>query len=104
MSDPSTPAEKLVNSVVFTLVARGAMIIGTGIGLPIALWLSSRAVDSFDRINSKVDTIKDQSIETNGTVKLIQQTQSEQTRLIVDHETRMRVLENLNRTLRPMPP
>lgn len=92
----------LVNSVALTLIARGAMILMTGVGFPIALWMMGRAVESVDKISNKVDVIREQSIETNGNVKMIQQAQVNQTQIIADHETRMRFLENYNR--RPTPP
>ena len=38
-----------------------------------------------------------QSLETNGTVKLIQQSQDTQNRIIADHEARVRVLESASR-------
>jgi hypothetical protein len=100
MSEPST-SEKLVNNVALTLFARGAMVIG-GIAGPIAVWMMSHAVDVVDKIGNKVDTIREQSVETNGNVKLIQQTQVMQTQVLADHEARMRFLENFNR--KPSPP
>lgn len=96
-----TPGSKLVNSVTLTLVSRGAMIFATMVGLPIAGWMMNRAVDSVDQIKSKVDTIREQSLETNGNVKLIQLTQGVQTAIIADHEARVRSLEGINRTARP---
>lgn len=96
-----TPGSKFANSVGLTLIARGAMIFATVVGLPIAGWMMNRAVDAVDKMVAKVDTIKEQSLETNGTVKLIQQTQGMQTQIIADHESRVRTLENLNRMMRP---
>ena len=93
---PSAGA-KLVNSVILTLLARGAMILITVLGLPMAGWMMQRSVSSFDDISKKVDTIRDQSFETGSTVKLIQQSQESQTRLIADHELRVRTLEQFNR-------
>lgn len=91
------PGAKLVNSVILTLVARGAIIVATAVGLPAAGWMMNRAVESVDKISIKVDAIKDQSIETGGTLKLIQQSQDVQRRMIDDHEARVRVLENYSR-------
>ena len=93
----SEASEKLVNNSVLTLVARGMMIFATVVGLPIAGWMINRAVASVDSIAGKVDSMKDQASDTNGTVKLIQQTQTIQTSIIADHETRMRLLERVPR-------
>lgn len=81
-----TPGEKLVNSVILTLIARAVIIVG----IPMASWMTIRAVTS-------IDTMKDQAFETNTTVKLIQQTQTSQTQIIADHEVRIRAVESLNR-------
>jgi hypothetical protein len=98
MADPDTTGKRLADNVALTLISRGAMIFATVIGLPIAGWMMNRAVASVDRIAEKVETIRDQSFQTSGTVKLIQQNQDVQTRTIYDHETRVRVLENYNRS------
>jgi hypothetical protein len=58
--------------------------------------MMNRALSNSDQIASSIATIKEQSIETNGTVKLIQQAQEAQSRAISDHEARMRVLERAN--------
>lgn len=92
MPDP-TSGEKLANNVMLTLVARSAMIFATVIGLPVAGWMMNRAVSSVDAISRKVDTIREQSLETNGALKLIQQSQQSQGQILADHETRVRVLE-----------
>src|SRR6266705_527991 len=96
-----TAGSKLANSVTLTLVSRAAMIFATVIGLPVAGWMMNRAVDSVDKISSKMESIREQSLETNGNVKLIQLTQGVQTQIIADHEARVRALEGVNRAPRP---
>lgn len=83
---------KLVDNVALTIIARGAIILATGVGLPGALWMMNRAVNSVDTISAKIDTLRDQAIETGGTVKLIQQLQGSQQRALDDHEARLRAL------------
>lgn len=91
--------EKIANSVTLILISRIATILAVG-ALPVAGWMIQRGISQIDVISTKIDTIKDQAFETNSTVKVIQQTQSLQTQIISDHETRMRVLENLSRNRR----
>jgi hypothetical protein len=86
------------SGVILSVVARGAIIFATVIGLPVAAWMMNRAVESVDRISTKVDSLREQSLETNGTVKLIQQSQDVQNRILADHEARMRLLESYNRS------
>jgi hypothetical protein len=86
---------KLVSNVWVTLIARFA-IIGATCFMPIAGWLMVRAVNSVDQIASKVDSIGEREQDTNFTVKLIQQTQNQQTGIIADHESRVRTLEKIN--------
>jgi hypothetical protein len=49
---------------------------------------------SVDKISEKIDTLRDQALETNGSVKLIQQTQISQGRMLDDHEARLRAAES----------
>lgn len=88
MSDEKA-GEKLVNNVVLTLTARIAMVVGTA-ALPIvgAMVMS---------VSHKIDAMRDQAFETNGTMKLIQQTMSMQADAIKDHEFRIRGVESFAR-------
>ena len=90
---------KLVNSVALTLFARISMIVAS-IAIPAAGWMLQRGVSSVDEVSRKIDTMKEQALDTNGTVKLIQQTQTQQTQIIADHEVRVRSLEQFSRTLK----
>lgn len=102
MKDLNGNYEKFTNSVAFTLVARGAMILATA-ALPIAGWMIQRSVNTVDSISAKIDTIHDQTVDTNVSIKLIQQSQESQGRLLADHEQRVRILENANRGWRAVP-
>lgn len=84
---------KLVDSVALTLIARGAIILATAVGLPGAFWMMNRAVNSVDTISAKIDTLRDQGTETAGAVKMIQQLQGAQSRTLDDHEARLRYAE-----------
>ena len=101
MSD--TTGSKVANSVALTLISRFAMIAAT-LALPIVGWMVQRGVSTGDVVAEKIDRLRDQSIETNGTVKLIQQTQAVQGASLTDHESRIRIQENLNRMLLSNPP
>lgn len=101
MSDQASPGSKLVNSVALTLIARGAMILATVVGLPVAGFMLQRGVNTVDEVSQKIDTMRNQAFETNSTVKLIQQTQGMQTQIIADHEARVRTLENQGRRVTP---
>ncbi len=86
--------DKLANSSMLMVIARFSMIAAT-LALPIAGWMLQRGVNAVDEVARKVDTIRDQTIETNGNVKLIQQTQQVQSSILTDHEGRMRLLERV---------
>jgi hypothetical protein len=98
MSNSQT--SKIVDSVAVKLIARAAMIVAT-CALPFGMLMVQRSLNSIDEIGRKIDVMRDQASEVNGTVKLIQQTQNVQTQIIADHETRVRALETFNRNLRP---
>lgn len=98
MASQDGAGEKLVNSVALTLIARIAMVIAAG-ALPVAGWMLSRGISSIDEVSRKIDTMRDQAFETNGTVKLIQQTQTLQTKTIDDHEIRIRGAESAIRNI-----
>lgn len=92
--------DKIANNSVFTLITRAAMIF-VAFAVPAVGWMLQRSVNTVDQISAKVDTVKDQSTETNSTVKLIQQTQSVQSQIIADHESRVRILERLTPPPKP---
>lgn len=100
MKDLNGNYEKFANSVYFTLISRGAMIMAT-LALPIAGWMIQRGVNSVDMLTAKMDMIHDQTLDTNASIKLIQQNQESQGRLLADHEMRVRMLENINRAHGP---
>jgi hypothetical protein len=90
----------LVDSVALTLIARVAIVLATGVGLPGAFWMSNRSMSSSDAISAKIDPLKDQAIETNGAMKLMQQLQSNQARILDDHGARLRAAESQARVVR----
>lgn len=95
MTDSPTSATKLANNVIITLVARGAMIFGATVGLPVVGWMLQHSINVIDAMTAKIDTIQVQTFETSGTIRLIQQTQVVQSQILADHEARVRVLEGL---------
>ena len=100
MAEEKTASEKLVNNVILTLVARGAMIVATGLLLPAALLLGSRGLSSLDDIAKKLDAMKEQAIEQAGEIKALRVQSSAQQQILADHEARVRVLESVSRTTR----
>lgn len=92
--------ESFTESVWLRLISRFAVIAAV-VALPLIGWMGSRAVSTVDDISVKVDNIKDRIIETNGNVKLIQQTQEAQKTILADHEARVRQLEQ---RMKPVPP
>ena len=80
---------KLVNSVILTLIARTAIILATA-ALPVVGYM-------MQGISNKLDTLHDQSIQTNGVLELIRQSAMRRDQMIADHESRMRTLESFNR-------
>jgi hypothetical protein len=103
MNDLNGNGAKIANSVILTLVSRGAMIMATA-ALPIAGWFLQRSVNTIDTMSTKIDTIHDQIIETGASIRLIEMNQTGQDRLLVDHEQRVRILESINRArLLPIP-
>lgn len=88
----TTPADLLASNNLLTVISRFAMITATA-ALPIVGWLLQRGISSVDDVSKKVDTVNERLIETGGNVKLIQQAQSMQGAIIVDHEARLRAQE-----------
>jgi len=92
-----TASEKLVNSVVLTLIARFAIVVATAVVLPGALWMIQRGVGSIDEISKKIDIMRDQAFETSGAIRALQQSSATQAQILSDHEQRVRVLEAQSR-------
>ena len=92
---PESNGDKIANNVWLTIISRFAMICATA-ALPIAGWMMQRGISTIDRVGDKVDAVRDQINETNGTIRLIQQTQQVQNSIIADHEARVRMLERIN--------
>jgi hypothetical protein len=85
---------KLADNVALRLISRVANVFATSVGLPGAFWMMNRAVSSVDKISEKIDTLRDQAVETTGSIKLIQQSQGNQARILDDHEVRLRAAES----------
>jgi hypothetical protein len=95
-----TASEKLVASVALTLFSRVAMILATGLILPIALWLGLRAVSTIDEISKKIDAMREASIEQSADIRALRAQANEtsaqirtQQKMLDDHEIRLRLLE-----------
>jgi hypothetical protein len=54
-----TASEKLVNSVALTLIARVAMVVATGLILPLALVIGQRGLSTVDEISRKIDSMRE---------------------------------------------
>jgi hypothetical protein len=100
MAEEKTASEKLVDSVALTLFSRVAMIVATGLILPIALWLGARGVSTIDEISKKIDTMRGQAIETSADIRALREQANETSGELralrvelADHEARVRVLE-----------
>lgn len=91
MSDNRT-TDYLANNAALTVISRFSMLAATA-ALPVLGWLLIRGVNSVDDLGHKIDVVHEQVIEANGNVKVVQQTQSMQGTMLLDHETRMRLLE-----------
>jgi len=97
MAEDKSAGEKLVNSVALTLLSRLAMIVATGLVLPVALLMLQRGLSTVDEMSKKIDAMRDQGFETSGALRLMQQAQGEHKAQLVDHELRIRGLELVNR-------
>jgi hypothetical protein len=89
-----TASEKLVESVTLTLFSRVAMLFASGLIPPIALWLA-RGVATIDEISKKLDTMRDQVIETSAEIRA-------QQKMLDDHKMRVRLLEAAGRANPPI--
>ena len=102
MAEEKTASAKLVDSVALTLTARVAMIVATGLILPIALWMGSRGVATIDEIAKKLDVMKEASIEQSAEIRALRVETNAQQRILADHEARVRVLEAAGRVAQPI--
>lgn len=89
--------DKIVQNSVFTLVARGAMILASTIGLPLAAFMMQRVISSADAIGAKVDQSAMQMQLLQQEVKYgfdAAKSDISGIRLqLTDHENRLRPLE-----------
>lgn len=83
----------LSTNTTLLVLARLSMIL-TAPAFAVIGWLLLRYVQTVDIIDTKVDEIRTQLVETNGSIKLSQQTLAAQGLLLADHETRIRALEH----------
>jgi hypothetical protein len=102
MAEEKTASAKLVDSVALTLFARVAMIVATSLILPLALMMGQRAISSIDKLSEKIDTMREQAIETSGEIRALTVQLTEQQRTLADHEARVRVLEAAGRVAQPI--
>jgi hypothetical protein len=100
MAEEKTASEKLVESVTLTLFSRVAMILATGLILPVALWLGARAVSTIDEISKKIDSMRVSSVEQAADIRALREQANETSGELralrgesADHEARVRVLE-----------
>jgi len=98
MADQDQSAsEKLASNVLLTLVARGAMIIATGLILPAALWIGNRGVSTIDEISKKLDTMSVGQVEQAAEIRALRVESTAQQKIMADHEARVRLLEAAGR-------
>jgi hypothetical protein len=109
MAEEKTASAKLVDSVALTLFARVAMIVATGLILPIALWLGARGVSTIDEISKKIDAMREASIEQSADIRALREQANEtsaqnraQQKMLDDHEIRVRLLEAARRANPPI--
>src|SRR5690242_15371540 len=103
MADQERSAsEKLVNNVILTLVARGAMIVATGLILPIAIWIGNRGVSTIDEISKKLDTMNVGQVEQAAEIRALRVESTAQQKILADHEARVRLLEAAGRVAQPI--
>jgi hypothetical protein len=97
-----TASEKLVNNVILTLVARGAIVLATGLVLPLALMMGQRAVNNIDEIAKKLDAMRDQAFEASAAIQMQKTLSTQQGQILSDHEARVRMLEASTRRAEPI--
>jgi hypothetical protein len=87
-----------VKSEVFIFIVRAAMLIGTGVGLPVAGWMLNRAVVSIDTVSalSAQHTVQLDHISTTMRDHL-----DALTATVADHEARLRQVERGPQQRRP---
>ncbi len=84
----------LADSAALTVTARLAMATSAPI-LAMIGWLLVRSVQTVDAMSAKVDDVHERILETNGNLKLVQQSQAAQALILADHEARMRAMERM---------
>jgi hypothetical protein len=102
MAEPEkTASEKLADSVALRLWARLAMLVATGLILPLGLWMGNRGVSTIDEIAKKIDTMKEASIEDRGEIRALRGQVTAQQQILADHEARVREIERAGRNGQP---
>lgn len=91
--------KEVVENAYLTVVARVAIFVATFIALPVAGWLLTRAANTVDSILVVTEKMQLKLVDMDGASKLfaeqIKQIESEE----VDHENRIRKLEDADRSL-----
>lgn len=82
--------DKFARSAVFAVIARGAMILASVVGLPTAGFMLQRAITSVDHLAETTE-------QTRVTLVLIQQRLEDIRDVQRDHETRLRQVESAKR-------
>jgi len=79
-----------VHNEIFILIARGAMVLVAGVGVPVAGWMLNRVFMSIDNVTqlSQVHTVQLDHIQTT-----VMDHVDYLTRAVGDHEQRIRTLE-----------
>src|SRR3979490_323862 len=97
-----TASEKLVNNVILTLVARGAIVLATGLVLPLALMMGQRAVSNIDEIAKKLHAMRARAFETSAASQMLKTVSTLQGQILSDHEARVPMLEASTRRAEPI--
>jgi hypothetical protein len=95
--------ERAANSAILTLIARGMMIIGAGVGLPVAGWMMTRIVAKADKVIDTVDEIVvEQKVMKNSVEFKFDAIKTElgnHRTKVDDHEGRIRIIESRSPSL-----
>lgn len=91
-SETAVTTQDLADNAALQLLARLSMLL-VAPAFAVVGWLMVRSVETVDTISTKLDTLTERVIETNAALRLVQQSQSAQAQVLVDHEARMRALE-----------
>jgi hypothetical protein len=101
---PDMNLRDAAENALLTLVARGAILLVAGVGLPTAGWLWLRVVATQDDIITKIEKINQQLVDgrlndqrLNSELKALSVSVAQTNAIILeeikDHETRLRALE-----------